>query len=115
MAWRARHRAELQPLLDDGLIDEVRISDIARAPTAFIFGPILTPGDVNGDHVVNGLDISQVASHWLASGSRLVTGDANGDGFRIEVHLAVLLMQLEPDRSGPTRVKPVSKISQPRT
>ncbi len=40
----------------------------------------LLAGDVNGDHVVNGLDISLIASHWLASGSGVVPGDANGDG-----------------------------------
>jgi hypothetical protein len=38
------------------------------------------PGDVNFDRVVNGLDISLVASHWLQSGVNYGTGDANGDG-----------------------------------
>jgi hypothetical protein len=37
------------------------------------------PGDVNFDGVVNGLDISAVASHWLQGGTS-ITGDANGDG-----------------------------------
>ena len=36
-------------------------------------------GDVNFDGVVNGLDISQVASHWLQTGAG-APGDANGDG-----------------------------------
>lgn len=40
--------------------------------------PAYAPGDVNFDGVVNGLDIAQVASHWLQSGP--VLGDANGDG-----------------------------------
>jgi formylglycine-generating enzyme required for sulfatase activity len=35
--------------------------------------------DVNHDHVVNGLDISLIASHWLASGIG-IPGDGNGDG-----------------------------------
>ena len=35
--------------------------------------------DVNHDHVVNGLDISLVSSHWLASGVG-IAGDGNGDG-----------------------------------
>ena len=42
----------------------------------------LTPwilGDVNHDGIVNGLDIADVASHWLQVGSG-VEGDANGDG-----------------------------------
>ena len=37
------------------------------------------PGDANFDGVVNGLDIADVASHWLQSGTGL-EGDANGDG-----------------------------------
>jgi hypothetical protein len=37
-------------------------------------------GDINLDGVVNGLDISAVASHWLLSGAAGVNGDANGDG-----------------------------------
>ena len=41
--------------------------------------PVQLPGDVNGDGIVNGLDISLVASHWLQTGSG-VAGDANGDG-----------------------------------
>jgi hypothetical protein len=39
------------------------------------------PGDVNNDGVVNGLDISLVASHWLQTGTpKSLPGDANGDG-----------------------------------
>lgn len=34
-------------------------------------------GDVNGDNVVNGLDIAAVAAHWLQSGPQ---ADTNGDG-----------------------------------
>ena len=40
---------------------------------------IPVPGDVNYDGIVNGLDISLVASHWLQTGN-LIAGDANGDG-----------------------------------
>ena len=36
-------------------------------------------GDVNFDHIVNGLDISLIASHWLQTGPD-VAGDGNGDG-----------------------------------
>lgn len=41
--------------------------------------PSFSPGDVNLDGVVNGLDISQVASHWLQAGVG-TPGDANADG-----------------------------------
>jgi hypothetical protein len=41
--------------------------------------PGIIPGDVNLDGVVNGLDISVMASHWLQTGSN-VPGDTNGDG-----------------------------------
>jgi hypothetical protein len=39
----------------------------------------LSLGDVNFDGVVNGLDIADVASHWLSTGAQ-VAGDANDDG-----------------------------------
>ncbi len=37
------------------------------------------PGNANDDNVVNGLDISDVASHWLKTGTP-ISGDVNGDG-----------------------------------
>jgi hypothetical protein len=36
-------------------------------------------GDVNFDGIVNGLDIADIASHWLATGAQ-VAGDGNDDG-----------------------------------
>ena len=38
-----------------------------------------SPGDVNGDSVVNGLDIAQISSNWLHQGAFAI-GDANHDG-----------------------------------
>jgi hypothetical protein len=40
------------------------------------------PGDVNHDGIVNGQDISVIASHWLntGTGANDPPGDANGDG-----------------------------------
>ena len=49
---------------------------------AGFFGAAVTqllPGDANNDGVVNGLDISDVASHWLKTGVGS-PGDANVDG-----------------------------------
>ncbi|HEY1603438.1 MAG TPA: proprotein convertase P-domain-containing protein [Pirellulales bacterium] len=43
----------------------------------FHFGFNVLPADLNQDGVVNGLDINQIASHWLATGGLL--GDVNGD------------------------------------
>jgi hypothetical protein len=47
-----------------------------------IYQLIGLPGDVNHDGVVNGLDLSIVASNWLkmGSGSSNIPGDANHDG-----------------------------------
>ena len=44
---------------------------------AFLLTP-WAPGDLNGDGVVNGLDIALVASNWLRTGFN--NADANGDG-----------------------------------
>ena len=43
----------------------------------FNFAFNVLPGDVNQGTVVNGLDISLIASHWLQTGG--LAGDANGD------------------------------------
>ena len=52
-------------------------------PAMTVLQPHLTgihaPGDVNADRIVNGLDISMIASNWLKTGAG-VGGDANVDG-----------------------------------
>jgi probable HAF family extracellular repeat protein len=45
---------------------------------AFLLTPAVA-GDANGDGIVNGLDVSVVASNWMATGKN-ITGDINGDG-----------------------------------
>ena len=42
----------------------------------------LAPGDANFDGIVNGQDLAQVSSNWLAtdSANHLSAGDVNGDG-----------------------------------
>jgi autotransporter-associated beta strand protein len=40
----------------------------------------LLNGDVNGDHVVNQLDLNVVFGNWLSTGATLAQGDANHDG-----------------------------------
>ena len=48
-----------------------------------------SPGDVNGDNVVNGLDIAAIASHWL-NGFSSVPGDANNDGVTNGLDIALV-------------------------
>jgi GDSL-like Lipase/Acylhydrolase family/PEP-CTERM motif len=43
----------------------------------FVLVPL--PGDATGDGIVNGQDLSLMASHWLSTGTN-VSGDANHDG-----------------------------------
>ena len=50
---------------------------------------IHTPGDVNFDGIVNGLDISLIGSHWLQTGSG-TPGDANYDGLVNGTDIALL-------------------------
>ena len=47
-------------------------------------------GDVNDDHVVNGLDISVIAAHWLLTGATQEQGDANGDGVVNGLDIAII-------------------------
>jgi hypothetical protein len=46
-------------------------------------------GDVNGDGVVNGLDISTVSAHWLSTGDGAV-GDANLDNIVNGLDIALI-------------------------
>src|SRR5262249_3722491 len=66
-----------------GLIDEVRISDIARGPNDFIFVTATTPhaGDFDSDGDVDGADFVAWQSNFpKASGATRADGDADGDG-----------------------------------
>lgn len=54
------------------------VSDGSAVAVSSYATPAL-PGDVNFDGVVNGLDITLVAGHWLQSGNG-IQGDANYDG-----------------------------------
>jgi hypothetical protein len=47
-----------------------------------IYQAMTLPGDVNHDGIVNGLDLSALASNWLkaGSGANNLSGDVNHDG-----------------------------------
>ena len=59
--------------------DQVLGSTFSGSNGTFTIAPEL-PGDVNFDHIVNGQDISLVASHWLQTEPLGENGDANEDG-----------------------------------
>ena len=64
----------------DGLIDEVRISDVALAPSQLLFASSV-PGDADRDNSVGFDDLVMLASHYgTQSGGVWETGDFNGDG-----------------------------------
>jgi hypothetical protein len=42
--------------------------------------PGLLPGDVNGDGMVNGLDVNVIAMNWMMNVGSRAEGDLNGDG-----------------------------------
>lgn len=44
-----------------------------------IRGPLLLPGDANGDHLVSADDFASVQTHFGDSGAAGIAGDANGD------------------------------------
>ncbi len=48
-------------------------------------------GDVNGDGLVNALDLSIMLSHWNATGATRAQGDLNGDGVVNAADLSILL------------------------
>jgi hypothetical protein len=57
-----------------------------------VIGATATPGDVNQDGIVNGLDISLVDSNWLQTGIG-TAGDANGDGVVNGLDISVVASQ----------------------
>ena len=80
------------PLVDVFAVSDPNFGDFADnalsaqqdAATKAIYRAAMA--DVNGDGIVNGLDIAQIASHWLKTGTEAglnampVLGDANRDG-----------------------------------
>jgi probable HAF family extracellular repeat protein len=67
--------------------------------TAFLMRPILTPGDLNGDGLVNTLDLGILLSGWSipasapgCGGSLPCHADINGDGFVNTLDLGILLI-----------------------
>ncbi len=62
----------------NGLVDEVRISGVARNATQMIFGSGLPEGDVNGDFQVNIADFNLITANLLKTGA--VRGDGDLDG-----------------------------------
>jgi len=53
--------------------------------------PATTPGDLNGDGVVNAADLSILLSNWNKTGSTAAQGDLNGDGVVNAADLSILL------------------------
>ena len=68
----------------------------------------LTPGDVNGDGIVNGLDIAMVASHW---GDGYGPGDANSDGIVNGLDIAAIASHWL--QTGPTQAQVIASLPAP--
>ena len=67
-------------LSTSGVIDYIRVSDVALDPTEFIGYTPLIPGDANSDRVVNAADAAILAANWQTQGTATwEMGDFNGD------------------------------------
>jgi len=62
-----------------GLIDEVRISNVARTPSQFLFGSGLLEGDVNGDNEVNIADFQIITANLFKTPAVRTDGDLDGN------------------------------------
>jgi peptidoglycan/xylan/chitin deacetylase (PgdA/CDA1 family) len=72
-------------------LDNVQwIDETGAAVPPGVGGGTLKPGDVNGDGLVNALDLSIMLSHWNQAGSR-AQGDLSGDGRISALDLSMLL------------------------
>ena len=98
-----------------GLVDDVQLYSNALAATnaAFLFahpGVSYLTGDVNFDGIVNGLDITLVASNWLRTGVG-GPGDANSDGIVNGLDISLIASQwLETAGAGSAAVPEPSTI-----
>jgi hypothetical protein len=63
-----------------GVIDEVRISNVARTATQFLFGSGLPEGDVNGDTVVDIADFNIITANLFKTPAVRADGDLDGNG-----------------------------------
>ena len=62
-----------------GLIDEVRISNVARGATQFIFSSGLSPCDVDGLNGCTIADFNIIKANFFISGATRAQGDLTGD------------------------------------
>lgn len=71
-------------------LDNVQWIDETGAPAPGLGAGVGKAGDVNGDNLVNALDLSILLSHWNQAGSR-AQGDLSGDGRINALDLSMLL------------------------
>ena len=74
-------------LLMSGTVTQVTVAQGLNATLAIAGTRVPIPGDLNGDFLVNSLDLAILLSNWLGTGS----GDCNGDGIVDSRDIAVLL------------------------
>ena len=97
---------------------ELQVQDNGRGVTALNaqliatgFNLIYTPGDVNHDGIVNGLDIAKVSSNWLLSGPvGSVPGDSNGNGVVNGLDIALISSNWLRTSGGATNVPEPSTV-----
>jgi hypothetical protein len=70
-----------------GTVTQVTVAQGLNATLAIAGTRAPIPGDLNGDFLVNSLDLAILLSNWLGTGS----GDCNGDGIVDSRDIAVLL------------------------
>lgn len=61
--------------------------DVATPPV----DPVLVPGDVNGDNVINALDLSTLLRNWNLTNQTRAQGDVNNDGTVNALDLSTVL------------------------
>ena len=82
--------------------------------TVVAVGKVVLGGDANGDGIVNGQDIGQVASHWLQHVTPGTDGDVNFDGIVNGQDLAMIGSDwLHTYNGGPPG--PVAPVPEPGT
>jgi peptidoglycan/xylan/chitin deacetylase (PgdA/CDA1 family) len=76
---------------ETGFIDNVQFWAEDGSTTGNGTVPIGKPGDVNGDNLVNALDLSILLSNWKKTPATHAQGDLSGDGVVNALDLSILL------------------------
>lgn len=87
----ADFQAQMAYLKSSGIVVETVAQALADINGQVVIPPVTKPGDVNGDNVIDALDLSTVLSNWNLTAATKAQGDLNADGTVDALDLSTVL------------------------